>query len=218
MLSTIMNVLSLVSNLLIVAFMAKSLYGFFTIGGKGNMKVKKTTAFRYFTVQSNLLMALASAIMLVFNVMLLFNDAVQIPYWVLVIKHVGTVAVMLTFCVVFFIFVPSTGVKLMIEGDSLYMHLISPILAFLALVLFDRGPALSYTSILWAMLPTLLYALLYYYMVMIRGEKKGGWEDFYKFNAKGRWFVPATSIFVITAAAGAVTVLLRNLLAAGLLS
>ena len=216
--SQILNLVSLVINAAIAAFMIKSMIGFFTVGGRGNMKVKSYSAFKYFTVQSNLLMAAVSLLMLVFNVIILINGGGEAPYWVIAVKHVGTVAVMLTFSVVMFIFVPATGLKFMIEGDSIYMHLISPLLALIAFVFLDRGPALSYTGVLYGMLPTALYAVLYYYKVMARGPERGGWEDFYKFNASGKWLLMAVVVFLMTAALGALLILGRNVFAAGLLA
>ena len=135
--SAVLNVLSLICNLAVVVFMLKALITFFTVGGSGNMKVKKTSAFVYFTVQSNLFMGAAALIMLVFNVILLFDPGVTVPYWVVLVNFVMTVAVMLTFCVVMFVFVPVTGLHEMIEGDNIFLHAISPILALVTFVFFE---------------------------------------------------------------------------------
>ncbi|MBR3383482.1 MAG: hypothetical protein IKG85_10680 [Clostridia bacterium] len=213
-----LNVLSLIFNALIFLFMVKCVVGFFRFGGRGNMQVSAAKIFRYFTVQSNIIMALAAALMLVYNVMILAGAAAEAPCWVMTVKLVCTVAVMLTFSVVFFIFVPGTGVKPMIEGDNVFMHLVSPLMAAVTFVLFDRGPKLSYWGILWGMLPTLLYAALYYHMVMRRGENNGGWEDFYRFNANGRWYLAAAAIFIMTALIGFLLTLGHDLLGAGVLA
>lgn len=207
----IFTALSLIINLLIVAFMVKSIIGFFTMGGKGNMKVRSFVAFRYFTVQSNALMAAASAVMVGFDIAMLAGGEPG-PYWALAFTHAATTAVMLTFTVVFCIFVPTTGVRFMIEGDSLYMHLISPLLAMIAFIVFDPGLAVSWISILWGMIPTALYAVLYYIKVMVHGPERGGWDDFYKFNANGRWLLMAVCIFLMTAGLGALLILGRNAL------
>lgn len=210
-----LNVFSFVCNLLIVAFMIKSLIGFYRVGGKGNMAVVGNELFKYFTVQSNVLMACASVMMIVFNIIIMADPAAEVPYWAILIKHVSTTAVMLTFCVVFFVFVPSTGVKMMIEGDNIYLHLISPLIAAVTLVAFDPGPKLTAYCILWCLIPTALYALLYYYKVIIIGEKNGGWDDFYKFNANGKWYFSGLLIFAMTAFIGFALYLLRGLLGAG---
>lgn len=214
----IFNVISLLINAAIVIFTLKALIGFFTVGGKGNMKVRDYSALKYFTVLSNILMALTALVMIVFNVMLLVNAQASAPGWAIALKHVGTVAVMLTFSVVFMIFVPSTGVKFMIEGDSLYMHLITPLIAAVGFMFFDPGPAVSWWFTAVSMIPMMLYAVLYYIMVMVKGPDKGGWEDFYKFNANNKWYLSAAGIFIMTAALGALLILGRNVFALGLLA
>lgn len=216
--ASIMNYCSLLSSLLIVVFMVKSLIGFFTVGGRGNMKVRKTDAFKYFTVDSNMLMAAAAAITLVYNIRKAIDQSVGIPYWATLLYHVGTVAVMVTFSVVMFIFVPSTGLKFMIEGNSLYLHLISPLLALISFVCFDRGEKLGSEVIIIAAVPVLIYSVLYYYMVMVRGESGGGWKDFYHFNDKGRWYVSAVSILIMALALAAVLLIGHNHIAAEALS
>ena len=213
-----MNILSLICNALILAFMIKSVAGFYKKGAQGNMEGWGGGAFKYFTVQSNILMAITSAMMLVFNVMILSGQASLAPLWMMLVKHLGTVAVMLTLAVVFLVFVPSTGVKPMIEGDNIFLHLISPILAALTLVVFDRGPKLPYWCVLTGLIPTALYAALYYYMVMIKGPERGGWEDLYKFNADGKWYVMASLIFLMTAALGFLLCLGHDLIGAGALA
>ena len=217
-LDAVLNILSLICNALILAFMIKSLVSFYLRGGRGNMRVKGKGAFMYFTVQSNVLMALTAAMMLVFNIITAAQPAFEAPHWMMLVKHMGTVAVMLTFSVVFFIFVPSSGVAPMIEGDNLFLHLISPLIAALTLIVFDRGVKLSFICVLTGLIPTALYAALYYYMVMVKGPERGGWEDFYRFNAKGKWLLMAVMIFAMTALIGLVLCLGHNLIGAGLLA
>ena len=211
-------IVSLVLNTAIAAFMVKSLVSFFTEGGRGNMQVNRFAAFKYFTVLSNMLMAVTSVVMMIVDIILLASPACTVPYWVLAFKHVGSVAVLVTFTVVFLMFIPKTGFKFMLEGNSLYLHLISPLFAAISFVLFDPGPAVSYINVLWGIVPTVLYAVLYYYKVMIKGPERGGWEDFYKFNANDKWYLSAAAIFLISVGSGALLILGRNVFALGLLA
>lgn len=212
---TVLNVLSLIFNLAIVVFMGKSMITFFTVGGSGNMKVKRTSAFVYFTVQSNLFMAAAALIMLVYNTILLFDPAVAVPYWVVLVKSMMTVAVMLTFCVVMFVFVPVTGLHDMIEGDNIFLHAISPILALITFVCFEYHTRLHPTAILWALLPAAVYGVVYYIMVVKVGAEKGGWKDFYGFNKNGKWVSSAVMILIMTLALAAAVYFGHNYIACG---
>ncbi len=213
--SAVLNVLSLICNLAVVVFMLKALITFFTVGGSGNMKVKKTSAFVYFTVQSNLFMGAAALIMLVFNVILLFDPGVTVPYWVVLVNFVMTVAVMLTFCVVMFVFVPVTGLHEMIEGDNIFLHAISPIIALVTFVFFEYYARLRPTAFLWALLPVVVYGIVYYVMVIIVGEEKGGWKDFYGFNKNGKWAFSALMILVMTLVIAAAVYFGHNCIACG---
>ena len=197
--SGIFNILSLICNLAIVVFMAKSLFGFYTVGGAGNMRVKKSSAFIYFTVQSNFFMALASCAMLVFNVLAIIRGSAPVPYALTAVKFSATAAVTLTLCVVMFLFVPITGLKEMIEGDSFFMHLVSPVLAILSFVLFEGGSRLTWPALGFAFIPVAAYGVLYYIMVVTVGEEKGGWKDFYGFNKGGKWYVSAIGVFLMAA-------------------
>lgn len=202
-------------NACIVILMIKSVAGFFVYGGKGNMEVFGPTAFRYYTVLSNILTAVAAGIMLVFNIRLLASDGACVPYWAMLVYYVGACTVTLTFSIVMFVFVPSTGLHDMITGDNLFMHAVIPALAVLDTVLFNPGPALGYAGIAWALVPTVIYALVYYHMVIVVKEERGGWPDFYGFNAKGKWLVSALLVILIAAVAAFLLLLGRNLIGVG---
>lgn len=217
MLRGITNILSLICNLTIAAFMVKSLVGFFTVGGSGNMQVKKTRAFVFFTVQSNCFMAACSAVMLVFNVTALLRGAAQVPYWFETVKLSATVAVSVTLFVVMLVFVPATGFKPMIEGDNIFMHLISPVLAIITFVLFDGSVRLAPSALAFAMIPVFAYAVLYFVMVMVLGEDRGGWPDFYFFNKGGKWYLSALGVFGMAITLAFLIRLGHNALACGLL-
>lgn len=217
MLQGITNCLSLICNLAIAAFMVKSLVGFFTVGGSGNMQVKKTRAFVFFTVQSNLFMAVCSAVMLFFNVTALLCGGAQVPYWFETVKFTATVAVSVTLFVVMLVFVPTTGLKPMIDGDNIFLHLISPVLAIVTFVLFDGSVRLAPSALAFAMIPVFAYAVLYYIMVIIVGEEKGGWSDFYYFNKGGKWYLSALGVFGMALTLAFLIRLGHNALACGLL-
>ena len=53
--------------------------------------------------------------------------------------------------------------------------------------------------------PVVLYGAVYFIMVIGVGKENGGWQDFYNFNAGGRWYV---SVIVMLAAAYVTSLLL----------
>lgn len=209
------NILSLISNAVVLILTAYSVISFFIKGGDANMKVRDEKCFEYFTVDSNVLVSIASAVMIVFNIMSFSKGGFDAPVWALVFKLVGSTAVGLTFLVVCTMLAPFSdkGYFSLFEGAGFFMHLISPVLAMLSFVLFEGGTKIGYINILFALIPTVIYAVVYFIMVMIVGEEKGGWNDFYGFNKGGKWYITAPVIIGMTALIAFALIALHNLTA-----
>lgn len=134
-------------------------------------------AFRFFTVLSNLFCAFTALILLVCE---LFGS---MPAWAVILKFVGTVSVMVTFLTVLLFLWPSTGsIHGLWDGPELVMHLITPVLALLSFLCFERG-TMSPWAIPLGILPVALYGWLYLNRVVVART----WEDMYGFNKNGRW-------------------------------
>lgn len=207
------NILSLVSNALIFVLTAYSVISFYVKGGDANMKVRNEKCFEYFTVDSNILAAITSAVMIVFNIMSFSKGGFAAPMWALVFKLVGATAVGLTFLVVVTMLAPfaEKGYFSLFEGSSFFMHFLTPVLAMLSFVLFEGGMRIGFINILFALIPTIIYAVVYFIMVLIVGEEKGGWNDFYGFNKGGRWYITAPVIIGMTALISFGLIALHNL-------
>lgn len=140
----------------------------------------KRVVFRYFTVLSNLLCALASVIAAV------FHAAGSLPFWASVLRYAATCAVTVTFATVVLFLGPAYGgVKELIKGQDLFLHVICPLLALVTYFFFDKVRTGRMFMILGA-LPVLLYGILYMYKVLYAPEGRR-WEDFYTFNRGGKW-------------------------------
>ena len=171
-------------NVLIVAFTAYAMSRFFTVGGDGNMAVMNTLCFRYFTVDSNLLAALASLLLLAGQVKSLRSGRPPAP-GLLVLKHVGATAVGVTFFTVFCFLGMLYGYRSMVQGGNLFMHLLTPLLAMLGFCLLEAEPPLRFPWVFLGLIPTVLYGTVYAFLVVFRKR----WPDFYGFNMGGRWIL-----------------------------
>ena len=162
-------------------------------------KEKLPESFRYFTVLSNLFCALTALILLVAE---LFG---AMPAWAVVLKYVGTAAVAVTLCTVFLYLLPATRSLEGLLGSmpETIMHLITPVLAILSFLGFEKG-TMSAWAIPLAVLPVLLYGWLYLNRVVIAGT----WRDFYGFNKGGKWKL---SFSLMAAGAVIIAVLLWRL-------
>lgn len=167
--------MDLLINAAIFAVTAYLTLGFFRADGAWDPANGKK-AFCYFTVQSNILCALASLLMCI----------VPGASWVWMLKYVGTVAVTVTLLTVFLFLGPSLGgVKELLKGRDLFMHLLTPLAAIVSFCALERR-GLSFPAALAGLIPVALYGTLYLYQVVYAPADRR-WEDFYGFNKNGKW-------------------------------
>lgn len=189
--------ISFFSNLLLVVLVVYSVAKFFFASGDGNMEVKGPLCFRYFTIDSNILAAIASLLLLPCEFRCISGKSDAVPPALNVLKLAGTTAVAITFAVVLVFLGPTMGYGKMFEGTNVLMHAICPILAIVSFLFFDGGSPLSEKQSRPALLPVVVYGFGYLLMVVILTETRGGWPDFYGFNAGGLWPVSIIIMFSV---------------------
>ena len=155
-----------------------------------------TGCFMYFTVDSNILAAVVSLLLAIWELCHLRGEAP--PKWMMLLKFTGTVAVSVTFFTVMLFLGPMMGYGPMVTGHNLFLHVLNPLAAMLSFALLEREPKLRMANTLWGLLPTLIYGVVYFYQVMILGPWKGGWFDFYGFTLGGKWYLSAIALPVAT--------------------
>ena len=189
-------------NLAIAVFTVMAVYNYFS-GGPDALGSVDTQTFRYFTTDSNLLMAAIALIYAGFNVLCLIRpDTVQ-PKWLHVLKFIGTTAVSVTFVTVVIFLGPTAAMKSgargyfrMFEGNVFFLHFLCPVLAILSFTLLERGSRLTPAETLWALIPTLIYSVVYLIMVVL---VKHPWPDFYGFTFGGKlWAIPFSMVGMYT--------------------
>lgn len=185
-----------------------SVLSFFIQGGSGNMTVLGARCFIFFTVDSNILCAVSSAIAVPYLIKSINNVPCRLPKNVFVFRFLGTTAVTLTFLTVVCFLGPIQGYRAMFDGTNLFLHLICPLISVISLIFFEYTDSFGFNLSLLGILPTVVYGAVYFYMVLILGAGNGGWHDFYGFNMGGRWYV---SVPVILAATFVITLFLRFL-------
>lgn len=144
--------------------------------------------FRYFTIDSNILAAVSSAMLLVFELRRLKDPSLMIPRKGMIFCFSATVAVSITFLTVVIFLAPMASLKggfqaylRFFERFAFPLHFSSPLLAVILLFL-ENGDPFRFRGSLFAMLPTVIYSVIYFIMVV--AVKK--WEDFYGFTFGGR--------------------------------
>ncbi|ORX53801.1 hypothetical protein BCR36DRAFT_582059 [Piromyces finnis] len=84
------------------------------------------------------------------------------PYWIRIIRYMGSNCLALTFIVVVVVLIPMTknGVRILLfEGPQLFHHVICPALSVISFGLFEDGKP-THKDALFAALPTLVYAIV----------------------------------------------------------
>ncbi len=176
-------------NLLVFIFTAVGVCRFFISGGQGNMSVWGVRCFMFFTVDSNVLAAVAGLICLIQEL-----RSRELTKPAAALKYVGTVAVAVTFFTVLLFLGPVFGFRGMYQGNNLFMHLISPLLCMFSLCLSENLPPMRLGSTLLGLIPTAVYGVVYLLMVVVLRR----WYDFYGFNMGGMWPVSMALMLVAT--------------------
>ena len=193
-------------NLAVVAGTVLSVQTYFrTEDGKRSFR-SGLRAFRFFTTLSNVFAGITSLILLIPESAALTGQAVVLTQGQLFLKFLSTTAVMVTLLTVLFFLGPSMGYGPLLAREGLYLHLIGPLLCFVSFCFLEKSIRLSMAAALAGLLPTALYGILYLYKVVLTGEERGGWEDFYGFNRGGKWRI---SIAAMLAATLLIAILLR---------
>ena len=154
--------------------------------------------FCMFTVNSNILCAAAMAMVIPYTLDGLRTHNYHMPRWIVNLVYMGVTAVALTFLVSLFILSPAKGFILIFTGSRFFLHGVCPILAIVAFCFFMSEKRLTLRDSLLALIPVLIYAVVYYVMVAVVGEEKGGWNDFYGFLSRLPHWIPLTAIMPLT--------------------
>ena len=196
-------VYSILINLVIVLSSIFIVYDGVTSGaGEGQVGIylRGAAYFIPYTVDSNVLCALSSLVMIIFSIKSLKNDKNIIPKWATQFKLMGAITLSLTFIVVLLFLGPIQVIQgrsyfLMFAGEMMFFHLINPILAICSIIFFEKDNKLDKKDNILAIVPTIIYSIVYVTMVVVLKR----WIDFYYFTFGGRYyFVPLVLIVIFS--------------------
>ncbi len=154
--------------------------------------------FCMFTVNSNILVAMGMGLVIPYTIDGLQKRFYHLPKCLIVFLLTGTSAVTLTFLVSLFVLSPFKGFKLIFTGSRFFLHALGPITANIAFSAFIVDHEVTKKECLYAMIPVFLYACVYYVLVVVVGEERGGWSDFYGFATYLPVWIPMVLILPVT--------------------
>lgn len=151
----------------------------------------KIGMFKFFTVDSNILMGITSLIFLIYGAKSLKDKRYKTPKKVYLLKLISTTAVTITFLVVFCYLgqISKGGMRSMLLNSNLLFHLFIPVLSIISFIFFERNDKLSAKNALFGILPTLIYGTFYLINVLIHTQngKVSPIYDWYWFVQQGIW-------------------------------
>lgn len=133
-----------------------------------NVSPGDATAFRYFTIQSNVLFGIISVICIVFDALRLVKKIEKRPKWVDILEYLGVACLTLTMVTVILILAPGSAILQrdivaffkLFYNHNLFFHLLTPVAAIIAFLMNANG-SLSQRYTIVGLIPALCYEVFY---------------------------------------------------------
>ena len=175
---------SFITNILTFLLVLTGVILMMTIGS-GALGTANIIVFKYFTFQSNVFMGVVAFIYAWYQLLILLGKKDKLPHVLLVFNHVGTTAVSLTFLVVIMFLAPGYGFHLMYRGANLFFHGIVPVVAMLGFMFIHKECNITFKETVFSVIPSLLYGIVYFIVVVSTNGYGDINIDFYMFGANG---------------------------------
>ncbi len=199
---------SLMINYIIVVFTIFATVIMFTgikfmHGFEPLLESTKFGVFRFYTVDSNLLMGISAFLLARQERKLLTGKIKFISPGYYVLKLMGTVSVSLTFVIVFSYLgrIAKGGMMSMMMNSNLFFHLIIPILSILVFTIFEKNDKIRLRHAFLGILPTIIYGICYVINVLLHIENgtvstKYDWYYFVQKSLNQAFFVVPCIILI----------------------
>lgn len=155
-------VLNIIIFVLVVFATISMLVGFKFMGEELVLTATKMEAFKFFTVDSNILMGITSLIFAILEYRIITKKEKKISSKLYTLKLVSTVGVMLTFLVTTCYLAPFLvdNFFILFKNSNLFFHFIIPVISLITFVFFEHAD-IKFKDTFWGVLPVSLYAIFY---------------------------------------------------------
>ena len=138
-------------------------------------------SYHMFTILANMLMGAAAAMCIPFAVDGIRYHNYHLPRWYVDLMYTGVFCVALTFLIAVTVLSPAEGYyRMMIYSNNILFHTICPLMSVALFFFINTDHRIGFRSSVIAIMPVLLYTLVYLVMVFVIGEENGGWRDHYQ--------------------------------------
>ncbi|MBQ5487402.1 MAG: hypothetical protein IIT70_00905 [Clostridia bacterium] len=166
--------------------------------------------FCMFTVNSNILTGICMFLTIPYSIEELRKRSYVVPGWLVELDFMMVTSVAITFLVSLLILAPVKGFVPIFTGSRFFLHGVCPILAILTFCFFIKDHYLPFRSTFLALIPVFIYASVYFVMVDVVGETRGGWNDFYGFLTRIPPWISLTLFMPVTFGAATALRLVHN--------
>ena len=138
-----------------------------THGAEPVLETTRLGMFKFFTVDSNMLMGLTA---LLFTILQITKKEITKNMYRL--NLMATTSVGLTFLIVFTYLgqISPGGIKSMLQNSNLFFHLIIPVLSIINFTIFEGTNKLKIKDTLYGIIPTVIYAVIYVTNLLLHVE------------------------------------------------
>lgn len=175
----IRTLVGIVINLILLGLETYCIYTFIDLAVRG-----VTNRFMFYTNISNTVIGIISLINIVFLNKMFIKGNNEYPQVLSIIKYIGITMTTLTFFVILFS-IPIYGLDRAYGKDKIITHLIAPSLVAISYLFFEEKTEFKWKYTLLALLPTLIYTIVYITNVVFLKT----WKDIYSVNTKGLWYL-----------------------------
>ncbi len=177
--SFILNVITVILVIIMIIFMLLGIH----FMPKNDLLILSTKFenFKFYTIDSNILLCLSSLLLAIYEYKLLKKKIKVIPKNIYIFKMVGVSAISLTFIVTLFFLSPLYGFYGMYNNVNLFFHFVIPIIGFISYFFYEKHDN-EYKYACYGIIPMLLYAIFYISNILIHLDEGISFKyDFYGF-------------------------------------
>lgn len=167
--------------------------------------------FKPYTIDSNVLMGVASLLLIVFLIIKLVKKT-ELPTWVNKIYYICTTTIILTFITVVLFLTPTLWIgggfksaAALYLNDMFFFHVANPILATVSFFLMKKEKLAIKDNFL-AIIPMVIYSIVYSLNVAVFKT----WPDFYGFTFGGKIFMIPIALITMYSAIYMIGFVLRK--------
>ena len=144
------------------------------------LQTSKLGMFKYYTVDSNILVGIVSLFLIIYEYKLINKKIDKIPKKIYLLKFMGTAGITLTFLTTLLFLAPQYGFYAMYNNTNLLFHLIVPLLSLISYIVFEKYDNKYKYSVL-GIVPMFIYSIFYTVNIIIHLDEGTMKYDIYGF-------------------------------------